>query len=195
VFDHGALETFAQLGLGLAGFSGIVLVLMRGGASLTRLESDRLGIMLGSSLGATFLAVVPFVVEGSSLSPGVQCRICSAIMAAYTAGFLRYYITRTLRMRDVAPEIVHPLPFALASTGHALNLVLQVAAIAGAIACTPAYMVGLFYMLFHAAYQFGRILFIRPRVPTAPAEETSAPAVVAHGHADAEAFTTPHAPQ
>ena len=43
------------------------------------------------------------------------------------------------------------------------------------VACTPAYMVGLFWMLFHAAYQFGRILFIRPRMPAAPVEETVEP--------------------
>lgn len=175
MFDHGALETFAQLGLGLAGFSGIALVLMQGGARLSRLESDRLGIMLGSSLGATFLSVVPFILAATSLSPGFQCRLCSGIMAIYTIGFLRYYVTRTLRMRDTAPELVRPLPFALASTGHALNLVLQMLVILGVVACTPAYMLGLFWLLFHGAYQFGRILFIRPRVSAAPADHVHQP--------------------
>lgn len=163
--DSAALQTFAELGLGLAGFSGVALVLMRGGAALNQLESDRLGIMLGSSLGAMFLSILPLVLSATDLDPNLQCRASSAVMAVYTAGFLRFYMLRTLRMRREAPEIVTGVPFGLVSAGHAVNLLLQGVSAAGVVACGPAYLAGLFWLLFHAAYQFGRILFIRPRVP------------------------------
>ncbi len=161
--DAGILGTIAELGLALAGFSGIALVLTRGGARLTRLETDRLGIMLGSSLGATFLALLAIVLDSSIAAGDTACRSASAVMAAYTAGFLRYYIGATLRMRAPAPELVRPLPFGSAITGHAANLLLQGGAALGFIACAPAFLAGLVWLLFHGAYQFGRILFIRPR--------------------------------
>lgn len=165
MFDADTLATIAQLGVGLAGFSGIALVLTRGGAELTRLESDRLAIMLGSSLGATFLGLLPLVLATVEPRADLQCRMASGIMAAYTVGFLRFYVIRTWRMRAQAPEIVHPAPFGLVIAGHSANVVLQIVALAQVVACTPAYMIGLFWMLFHGAYQFGRILFIQPRTP------------------------------
>ena len=163
VFDAETLGTIAQLGLGLAGFSGIALVLTRGGAELSRLEVDRLGIMLGSSLGASFLGLLPLVIGAYVEAEGHGCRIASGAMAVYTAGFLRYYVRATLRMRAEAPELVTPLPFGSVTAGHAANLMLQIGAAAGLLACVPVYLTGLTWLLFHGAYQFGRILFIRPR--------------------------------
>lgn len=163
MFDATTLGTIAQLGLGLAGFSGIALVLTRGGSALTRLETDRLGIMLGSSLGATFLGLLPLILPGFRLDETAACRTASAVMAVYTTGFLRYYVSKTLGMRSRAPELVTPLPFGLVTAGHGANLLLQIGAVGGLVACVPAYLTGLFWLLFHGAYQFGRILFIRPR--------------------------------
>jgi hypothetical protein len=163
MLDAETLGTIAQLGLGLAGFSGIALVLTRGGAALTRLEVDRLGIMLGSSLGATFLGLLPLVLRAFPVEAEVACRIASAAMAAYTAVFLRYYVVATLRMRTAAPELVKPGPFGTVTAGHSLNFILQAGVVAGFVACVPAYLSGLFWLLVHGAYQFGRMLFIRPR--------------------------------
>lgn len=160
MFDVETLSTIAQLGLGLAGFSGIALVLTRGGAELTRLETDRLGIMLGASLGATFLSVLPLVLPDLGAA---GCRIASTVMAAYTAGFLVYYVKATLSMRHEAPELVKPWPFGSVTAGHVANLVLQIAASLALLECSWAYLVGLYWLLFHGAFQFGRILFIRPR--------------------------------
>jgi hypothetical protein len=77
-------------------------------------------------------------------------------------------------MRSQAPEIVTPLPFGFVITGHAANLVLQIVATAGVTSCDGAYGIGLFWMLFHGAYQFTRILFIRPQVRAAAARPTDA---------------------
>lgn len=167
MLDTETLGTIAEVGLGLAGFSGIVIVLTSGGAALRRLESDRLGIMLGSSLGATFLALLPLVLAPFGIEAAAACRIASAVMAAYTAGFLRYYVTATLDMRARAPELVTPGPFGGVIAGHSANLLLQGAAALGMVACAPAYVLGLYWLLFHGAYQFARVLFIRPRAAAA----------------------------
>ena len=161
VIDSGMLGVVAELGVGLAGFSGIAIVFMRGGENLSRIETDRLGIMLGVALGATFLAVLPLTIPALNTSEG--CRIASGIMALYTAGFLWYYTTATLGMKPVAPELVSGPAFFLCSVGHFLNMMLQFASLAGVVACGTAYGIGLAWLLFHAAYQFGRIMFIRPR--------------------------------
>lgn len=162
MLDAEKLGVIAQLGMGLAGFSGIALVLMRGGPDLSRIETHRLGVMLGVSMGATFLAVLPLVLPGFGTT--VPCRVANAAMAAYTAPYLWYYVTATLAMRAQAPEIVTPFPFGFVIAGHAANLALQIVATAGAVGCDAAYGIGLFWMLFHGAYQFARILFIRPHV-------------------------------
>lgn len=185
MFDSQTLGTIAELGLGLAGFSGVVLVLTSVGAELSRLEKDRLGIMLGSSLGATFLALVPIVVAATGLAPEPSCRISNGIMAAYTAGFLRYYVSATLALRGQAPELVTPLPFWSVNIGYSLNLALQSAAVFGIIACSPAYLIGLFWLLCHGAYQFGRILFIRPR-GAAARSASGTPVQVIPGPVEAE---------
>src|SRR5262245_36117331 len=98
------LGIFAQLGLGLAGFSGIALVLAHRGSPLTQLESSRLGIMLGTSLGSTFLAILPLVMPGSDTE--AACRVASGVMATYTIALTWYYTSATSRMRRQAPELV-----------------------------------------------------------------------------------------
>ena len=161
MFDAETLGVIAQLGLGLAGFSGIALVLMRRGSEFSRLESDRLAIMLSVSLGATFLAVLPLVL--SDLPAETECNVVSAVMAVYTAVFLSYFVKATLKIKSSAPELFNPWAFGLVVAGHVGNLVLQIASAGEIVKCSTAYRVGLFWMLFHGAYQFARILFIRPR--------------------------------
>ena len=155
------LATIAQLGLGLAGFSGIALVLTRGGGELTPLEAPRLGVMLRASLGATFLAVLPLVLPRDNAE--AWCRFASAVFVVFTAHFLLYYVGAIRRIRAAAPELVTGVPFAVIATGHAINLILQIMAAADVVDCLWAYPLGLFWLLFHGAYQFSRILFIRPR--------------------------------
>ena len=160
MFDAQTLGTIAQLGLGLAGFSGIALVLTRSGTELTKLEADRLGIMLGASLGATFLSVLPLVLPDFKAQS--ECRLASAVMATYTAAFLWFYLRATLRMRSEAPELGPLLPIGLVAAGHGINGIVQIASSLGLVNCVTAYLTGLFWLLFHGAYQFGRILFVRP---------------------------------
>jgi hypothetical protein len=157
------LATIAQLGIGLAGFSGIVLVLSRGASEPTPLERDRLGIMLGASLGATFLALFPYILSAFAMSDAIAARLGNAVMAVYGAFFTRYHVQATLAMRASAPELVRPLPFGSVVAGHTTNILLQLGALFGWLPAAPIYLLGLTWLLFHGAYQFKRILFIRPR--------------------------------
>src|SRR3954471_9431549 len=110
MLDIESLGTIAQVGVGLAGFSGIALILTQGSGTLTRFEAYRLGIMLGTTLGATFLALLPLVLRELGVSPGDNIRIVWILMALFSAGFFVYFITAIRYMRAHVPELVSVAP-------------------------------------------------------------------------------------
>ena len=159
-----AFSTIAQLGLGLAGFSGVAIVLGRGEDAFPRFQRYRLGIMLGTSLGATFLALVPLILVETDLGAATGMRVASAVMVAFTVVFLAYYLSAIHHMRSTVPEIVSRTPFGAALAGHGANLIGQMGVVVGLLdGWKGVYLAGLAWLLLHGAYQFGRILFIRPR--------------------------------
>jgi hypothetical protein len=169
-FDPQALSTFAQIGLGLAGFSGIGMLLTRSSARLSRFEAYRLGIMLGTTLGATFLAVLPLALDEFGWGVPATVRVCAALMAVYSFGFVAYFGRAIRYMLTVVPEIISWGAVVAVVAGHAGNVLLQAGNATGRLDSGIAiYSLGLLWLLLHGTYQFGRILFIRPRDEGAPA--------------------------
>ena len=149
-FDFESLAAIAQLGLGLAGFSGIGLVLTRTAGRLQRFELYRLGIMLGTAIGAMFLSLVPIAIAQFGAGDETTCRVSAGIMAAY--------------FRKTVPELVGPVAHRLVLALHVVNAIVQALAAFGVFGhCAGVYWLGLFWLLAHGTYQFWRILFIRPR--------------------------------
>ena len=168
-FDQEVLSAIAELGLGLAGFSGIGLVLTRTTGRLLPYELYRLGIMLGTSLGAMILSLVPLVLAQLGLSDEALCRVSSGIMAAYLLGFNVYYTIAMRHFRRNVPEIVSRTLAPIVALMHGVNLLLQLATTLGVLRhCVGFYSLGLMLLLIHATYQFGRILFIRPHLDEGP---------------------------
>lgn len=54
------LATIAQISLGLAGFTGVVVSFDKINAALSRVDAFRLIILLSMSMGALMLALIPF---------------------------------------------------------------------------------------------------------------------------------------
>lgn len=162
--DFAALTAVAQLGLGLAGFSGIGLVLTRTAGRLQQFELYRLGIMLGTAIGAMFLALLPIAIAQFGADAGTTCRLSAAIMAACAAGFAIYFRVAVLYFRRTVPEILGPVAHRLVLVLHVVNAIVQALSALGVLEhCTGLYWLGLFWLLAHGTYQFWRILFIRPR--------------------------------
>lgn len=160
-----SLAIIAQLGLGLAGFSGIAIVFTRGGTAFLRFEAYRLGVMLGTTLGATFLALVPLVLVGFGIGPWASIRMASGLMAMLTVVYAAYYLSAIRYMLSAVPELVSPVAVVLVMTGHGANLLAQIGVACGFLGrWSGVYLAGLTWLLIHGAYQFGRILFIRPRI-------------------------------
>jgi hypothetical protein len=163
-FDFDALAGVAQLGLGLAGFSGIGLVLTRRAGRLETFELYRLGIMLGTAVGAMFLSLLPIAVAQFGAGGGAVCRLSAAIMAAYSVAFAGYFWYVLRYFRRTVPEIIGPVASRAVLALHVANAALQAISALGVLErCVGFYWLGLFWLLAHGTYQFWRILFVRPR--------------------------------
>src|SRR5688500_1690553 len=162
-FDPESLSAISQLGLGLAGFSGIGLLLTRRSGQLQRFEIFRLGIMLGTAVGAMFLSLVPVALAQFGLAAATVCRLSAGAMAVFSIAFVIYFIVATRHFLTTVPEIVSWSAISAAITGHSLNFVSQTASALGLLEhCVGVYWLGLLWLLLHATYQFWRILFVRP---------------------------------
>lgn len=158
-----ALSTIAEVGLGLAGFTGILVALGRTGAAFSRPEVLRLLLLLVSSFGAVFLALLPFALHESGVDDAACWRLSSAILAAFTSIALAYLGYQIQRHRAEFGELFSGTVFVVVTTGSIAIVVLQVGNVVG-LGARPRsgpYVFGLLWLLFIASLQFARILFVR----------------------------------
>ena len=78
------LSTIAQLGLGFAGFSGIVWTFGKAASKPTETERYRLSLLLAISLIPMFMALMPFVLSQFSISESDLWAKSSLTMAGVT---------------------------------------------------------------------------------------------------------------
>jgi len=162
-----ALATIAEVAIGLAGFSGIVVVLSRTyERRLTPLERYRLFILLVPSLATTFLALITLALVSSGV-PGAF-RIGSLLLALFCLWFPASRVRQTIHFHRRVPDLFHApviwgmlggyLVVASLSLLHAFAVVTEVPAVL---------LLGLLWPLFQSSVQFARMLFIRPQDPDA----------------------------
>ena len=159
-----ALSTIAEIALGLAGFSGVVVVLGRQPGSFSEVEAGRLALLLVSSIGAMFLALLPLSLAPLGLGDALLWRISAATFTAF--GFAHWLVgrSRVRIVRTQAPEIYSRATsvFNYATVGTAM--VLQLVVLARPRDLGPGlYVLGLLSLLLAATLQFVRMLFVRPQ--------------------------------
>lgn len=162
-----ALATIAEVAIGLAGFSGIVVVLSRTyERRLTPLERYRLFILLVPSLATTFLALITLALAASGV-PGAF-RIGSLLLALFCLWFPASRVRQTIRFYRRIPDLFHaPVIWGLL-TGYLVVASLSLFHAFGVVTEVPAVLLlGLLWPLFQSAVQFARMLFIRPTDPDA----------------------------
>jgi hypothetical protein len=162
-----ALATIAEVAIGLAGFSGIVVVLSRTyQRRLTPLERYRLFILLVPSLASTFLALVALALVSARV-PGAF-RIASALLAAFCLWFPASRVRKTLQFHRRIPELFNPAVIWGLSAGYLLVASVSLLHALNVFGEEPAVLLlGLLWPLFQSAIQFARMLFIRPTDPDA----------------------------
>ncbi len=162
-----ALATIAEVAIGLAGFSGIVVVLSRTYEKrLTPLERYRLTLLLVPSMATSFIALVVMGLHSSEL-PGAF-RIGSGILAAFCLYFPASQVRPTIHFRRRIPEMFHaPVVWGLLA-GYLVVASLGITHALGVFGPEPEiFLLGLLWPLFQSAVQFARMLFIRPMDPDA----------------------------
>ena len=159
-----ALSTIAEIALGLAGFSGVVVVLGRQPGAFSRVEAGRLVLLLVSSIGAMFLALLPLSLAPLELSDSLLWRVSAGTFTAFCLGYGLIGRSRVRIVRAHAPEIysLAVSVFNYATVGTAV--ILQVVVLARPADLGPGfYVLGLLGLLLTATVQFVRMLFVRPQ--------------------------------
>lgn len=160
----GVLQTTAEVGIGLAGFSGLLVALRKSSGPLSGVQKYRMRILFALSFGALFLSLMPEMLLNLEVNENNLWAYCSLAMVVYSAGFLYWWIASSRRIARMYPEIFHWRAFSAMATGHVINLILQSVVIFSLTDSRRAglFLVGLTWYLAHASQQFIRMLFIQP---------------------------------
>lgn len=159
-------STIAEIAVALAGFSGLVLVLGQRRDRLTELERYRLILLLTPSLVALFMALAPLALLETGIGSMLLWRAASGVQGFICVGLVAGFSPWTRRIMRESPEVFHSPQLALVAGGYLLNAALQGLHAAGLFGSqNPGiYLIGLVFLLMHAAHQFVRILLVRPRL-------------------------------
>jgi hypothetical protein len=164
VDELGSFETLAQIALGIAGFSGVVVAVADRPAQQqqTRADSLRILSLLVVSLGALVLALLPSGLALAHVPRASIWRLGSAAAASFWVAWLLYF---PRRLRREAPEVLFPTSIGV-SLGVLLasNLCLQVLNTAGLFheRAAAAYYFGIVAGLVFSAAVFANVVFRRP---------------------------------
>jgi hypothetical protein len=160
-----SLQTIAEISIGLAGFSGLVVALREGSGSLDDIQKYRLRILFSLSFGAMFLSLLPDTLMNFGVQDERVWIGSSAAIFTYSLLFIAWWIVSSRRMARIAPEIFNWMAFSTMATGHTIVLLLQLAIVLGFLEnrAPGVIALGLIWYLIHAAQQFVRMLFVQPR--------------------------------
>ncbi len=156
------LEVIAQIALGLAGFSGVMMALASPSGALNPPDRFRLRSLSYTSFGAMFLAIIPFAVFGGPWPDSTSWRLLGVVMTVYTAAGLLFPPFVVFRLRHDFPDLF-PLPLVVFVIGILVcTLLLALAVLFGSSEYRAnAYTMALILMLLHGAIVFVRVLFHR----------------------------------
>lgn len=166
-----SLLTIAELALGLAGFSGVILVFGGLPETMHPVDSVRIRLLLSMSLGAMVLAMLPFGTQLLSLGDASIWRLACGALVAYGL-LLASVLLRDLRSMSQASRLQlfggRPrgtrscaVAVALASLGVFVAEALHAA---GGLSGSgrAVFFWGLLWLVAMAAYLFASLVFDRP---------------------------------
>ena len=158
VQDISGLTTLAEVGIGIAGFSGVFAVLT-GSGNLNPAERFRLEALLKTSIGATFLAMAPHALFAGSLQESVVWLILGSILAIYCL-FLLPLIPRAFALRTHNPHLFSTPVMVLQAIFLLVALLLAIALFFVSLADKlSVYTTALVVLLLASAVVFYRLLF------------------------------------
>jgi len=159
------LQTIGEIGIGLVGFSGLILALRKSVGPLTDIHKYRLQVLFSLSFGAIFLSFLPELLFGFGVSASSLWKFSSACVSLYSFVFLTWWFTRTNAVKKSNPEIFTWAVFWTVAFAHIFVVFVQFAYIFSIfdIADAAAFSLALIWYLLHSAHQFIRMLFVQPK--------------------------------
>ncbi len=160
-----SLQTIAEIGVAIAGFSGLIVALRKNAGPLTKVQKYRLQVLLSLAFGAMFLSFVPELLYYFGASSDKIWILSGVVISIYSVSFLIWWVTASLRIKTTDPDIFNWFAFSRMAAGHIGVVFLQLAVVFSLLEKTSAgaYSAGLIWYLLHAAQQFTRMLFIQPK--------------------------------
>jgi len=144
-----ALAIIAEVSIGLAGFTGVVVVFGR--VQLDALLSLRL-----------LLAILPFVLSELPIAADAVWLIGNSLLAGYGVTVLSIATPSVRRLRVGYPQIFRSPAIAMSYGLLSLSSLSGVVGLMAPSARVGGYLAGLFLLLCQGAFQFVRILFTHP---------------------------------
>lgn len=159
------LDTIAEISLGLAGFSGLIVALRRNAGPLDEIWKYRMSVLFALAFGAMFLALLPSLLVNLGAGEQRIWRYASGLFCVYSMVFLAWWIVPSRRIARVVPEIFNWRAFNTMLAGHFIVFGLQLTLVFGLFTGRESgiFTSGLTWYLIHATQQFIRMLFISPR--------------------------------
>jgi hypothetical protein len=159
-----ALQTLAQFGIALAGFTSIVVVFRRGEREFHPADRFRVFAALAPSLMGAFLALFPVGVYLMGVTDATLWRVSSAILAASGIGFL---VSNMIAARRIPAEAKNVLSRGLWPLFRSLQVIPVLVGIANGFGffLPPQgglYFLGVLSLLVFGAIVFVRVIFVRP---------------------------------
>jgi hypothetical protein len=164
----GSFQTVAEISIGFAGFSGLIVALRKDAGPLTDVQKYRLQVLLALSFGAMFLSLLPETLASLDINDDRVWIVACTAMSVYSTVFLLWWVLASRRIVRLVPEIFHWSAFSRMAAGHAVNLLLQLGIVFSILDLQGEGIlsIGLIWYLIHAAQQFARMLFIQPKKPS-----------------------------
>ena len=160
-----SLQVIAEIGIGFAGFSGLIVAFRRDAGPLTNVQKYRLQVLLSLAFGAMFLSLLPEMLQYMGVPPNRLWALAGLVLLCYSLVFLYWWITASQRIKTSVPEIFNWFAFSRMAAGHTIVVFLQLAVIFSLLDETSPgpYLAALIWYLVHAAQQFTRMLFVQPK--------------------------------
>ncbi len=155
-----ALTAVAEISLGLAGFTGIIMALYSRDESWSQLVAVRALFLLMAGFGALLLSLLPFALHFLGLAESAIWRASSVAMLILGFGYI--IVWRRFGSHLAWSEIPHnDAMMWFTRIGSTINIVLQSANVW--FAQLGLFFIGLLWLLTIGCVQFAVILYLRPR--------------------------------
>ena len=159
------LQIVAEVSLGLAGFTGVVLFLTREPGRWHAFDSVRIFGLLTVSLATLVLSILPFGLAYAGLEGSALWRSSSAAAFLILAPVIVAWLDRTRRLTPDERGSFRPAVFVVLAAGHVLALLVQAlnALAIGFSGSLAPFFLGLLWNVAYSAAGFYLIIFRRPQ--------------------------------